>query len=137
MTSTDEVTLFGHLDPPKLKFTTRVGPPMNTAQLSLRCDCTPVGIHHYDRDSDTSPTDAVVRVIAVVTDTDPGDLAPLYESVDTEALNELFEHRSNAPYSGEQVLAFTVNGWNVFVRDDGQIRVCDPTGPDTPSPIFE
>ncbi|WP_436346736.1 HalOD1 output domain-containing protein [Natronorubrum sp. FCH18a] len=110
---------------------------MNQDQLSLQCDCTPVGVHHYDSDSDTSPAVAVIRAIAVVTDTKPGDLAPLYETIDTEALNELFEHHSNAPHSGEQVLAFTADGWNVFVRDDGQIRVCDPTGPDTPSPIFE
>lgn len=110
---------------------------MNQDQLSLQCDCTPVGVHHYDSDSDSSPSDAVIRAIAVVTDTEPENLAPLYETIDTEALNELFEHRSNAPHLEEQVLAFTVGNWNVFVRDDGQIRVCDPTGPDTPSPIFE
>ncbi|WP_339106020.1 HalOD1 output domain-containing protein [Haloterrigena salinisoli] len=110
---------------------------MNQDQLSLQCDCTPIGVHHFDRDSDMTPSDAVIRTIAVVTDTEPEELEPLYETIDTEALNKLFECHSNAPYSGEQVLAFTVDGWNVFVRDDGQIRVCDPTGPDTPSPIFE
>lgn len=110
---------------------------MVDGQLSLQCDCTPVGDVRYDRDGDRSPTEAVVMAIAALTNTEPTDVAPLYESIDVDALDRLFENRSAGRDPSETVLGFTVNGWNVFVRDDGRIRVCDPAGPDDPSPVFD
>jgi hypothetical protein len=35
------------------------------------------------------------------------------------------------------LLEFAVENWNVFVRDDGRIRVRDATEPTDPEPVFE
>lgn len=105
--------------------------------MALECNCTPVRDVEYDVSSDTSPSDAIVRAIAAVSDTEPTDLTPLYDTIDTEALNRLFDGRTRESDAGGKILSFAVSGWNVFVRDDGRIRVCDPSGPDDPSPIFD
>ena len=110
---------------------------MSNGQLSLQCDCSPVGDRQYDIDSSSNPADAVVGAIAAVTDTEPLELPPMYETIDPEALNLLFARRTDDPDAPEKVLSFSMNGWNVFVRDDGRIRICDPTGPDDPGPIFD
>ena len=78
-----------------------------------------------------------MTAVAAVSDTDPTDLPPLHGTVDTDALNRLFEEPAREPSGSRRVLCFSFAGWNVFVRDDGRIRVCDPTGPDDRSPIFE
>lgn len=80
---------------------------------------------------------AVVRAIADASDVNPTTITPLNEYIDTDALNRLFDESRGNDGSSGRVLSFTVNGWNVFVCDDGQIRVCDPTGPVNPSPIFD
>lgn len=65
------------------------------------------------------------------------DLPSLHDSIDPDAIDQLFERQSGDADSTGGILCFTVNGWNVFVRDDGRIRVCDPTGPADPSPVFD
>lgn len=109
---------------------------MEDDQLSMQCDCTPVADVRYDGAGHASPTEAVVRAVAAASDLEPTTLTPLNEYIDTDALDRMFDGagRNGAP-SG-RVLGFTVNGWNVFVRDDGWIRVCDPTGPADTTPIF-
>ena len=110
---------------------------MDLGQLSLRCDCTPVGDLWYDPERDTSPSAAVVEGLAAVSDVRPTALTPLYSSVDTDALDQLISASVERSGSDEQVVGFSVDDWNVFVRGDGRIRVCDPSGPAEPSPIFD
>jgi hypothetical protein len=88
-------------------------------------------------DGEQSPTAAVAEAIAKAVGTVSTDLPPLYDTIDSEALDQLFERRTETTESPGKVLCFAVNGLNVFVRDDGRIRVCDPAGPPTPSPVFE
>ena len=108
---------------------------MEREQLSLRCDCTPVAETRYGR-GEASPTDAVVTAIAAASDVDPTAFTPLHEFVDTDALERMFDRARDDGPAG-RILGFTVDGWNVFVCDDGRVRVCDPSGPSDPSPIFD
>ena len=110
---------------------------MERARLSLSCNCTPVEDAEYDPDGDLSPTGAVVRAIEAVSDSAPTELRPLHETIDADALDRLFDGRAGESNESGTVLCFSLEGWNVFVRDDGRIRVCDPTGPDDPSSIFD
>ena len=103
-------------------------------QLSLRCDCTPVVDLEFDVD-DTTPSEAVVDAVAAVSGTEPEDLPPLYDSIDPDALDQLFRRRTGDPGPSETVLSFALGDWNVFVSH-GRVRVCDPSGPDDPSPVF-
>lgn len=106
-------------------------------QLSLRCGCTPVADRQYDEARHPSPIEAVIDAVAAASGAAPRALPPLYESVDPDALDQLFRRTGAAAGTAETILSFTANGWNVFVRDDGRIRVCDPSGPERLTPVFD
>lgn len=109
---------------------------MGSDRSPLVCDCTPVVDVAFGSDGGRPPSEAVVDAIAAAADADPRDLPPLYGSVDPEALDHLCR-RQGTPGPSGTVVGFAVGDWNVFVRDDGRIRVCDPTGPPAPSPVFD
>jgi hypothetical protein len=84
----------------------------------------------YDIDPDESPSEAVVRAVAALTDARPLDLEPLYDAVDPDHLDGLFgragddtartEHSITFTYGGREI---TVTRETVFVRDtDGETR---------------
>jgi len=66
---------------------------------------------------DEAPSDAVVRSVAAATDRTVVDLDPLYETVDSDALDDLFERgasvRMSFRYGGCDV---TVTQLHVVVR---------------------
>ncbi|QLH84437.1 HalOD1 output domain-containing protein [Halosimplex pelagicum] len=68
---------------------------------------------------DDSPSHAVVRSVAAATGRTVVDLDPLYETVDTDALDELFEGSARARvsfrYAGCEV---TVTQLHIVVRPD-------------------
>ena len=70
---------------------------------------------------DRTPTNAIIDALANAANVDPLALPPLYDSIDTEALNQLFADYDGA--NAEALMSFSVDDWNVFVRRDGQIRV--------------
>lgn len=105
--------------------------------LSLECDCTPVWEAKYEPGGGTAPSEAVVDALAAAKDVDPLELKPLDRRIDVEALDRLFGRRNGDTESGTTVLSYTIDGWNLFVRDDGRVVVCDPDGPADPSPIFD
>jgi hypothetical protein len=75
-----------------------------------------------------SPSEQVVDAVAACADTDPLDLPPLYESIDTDALDALF--RSNG---GDCTVVFEYADYEVTV-DCGRepdIRVDERDGPST------
>lgn len=74
---------------------------------------------------DESVSQAVIRGISDVKGVPPCDLAPLYESVDPEPLDELLEH--SRPRSTDVAVEFTHEGCAVVVRSGGSIRITDPT----------
>lgn len=109
---------------------------MGTSGLTVYRESMPIADTEYDPESDDSLVPVIVEALAEATGKDPLELPPLYEHVDAEALNQLFAgHRKTV--AGDAVLSFTVEKWNVFVRADGRIRVCDATHRTDPEPVFE
>jgi hypothetical protein len=106
---------------------------MTTADRSIYRGCTPVIDAEYSETSNQPPSEVIVDAIATAAGVDPLELPPLYEFVDPDALNSLFRHDG----ATDALLSFTVDTWNVFVRGDGKIRVCDATRPTDPEPIFD
>lgn len=107
---------------------------MSDQSQSMNCECTPVYETCYEGENE--PLVAVVEALASVKDVEPLEMEPLYNTIDVDAVNRLFGDHDD---SSEPTLAlsFSVDGWNIFVRDDGLIRVCDPDMPDASAPAFE
>lgn len=72
--------------------------------------------------NDEVTSQAVVTAVAEETGTDPMDLEPLYNVVDSDALNTLF--RSHESVTGGSLLEvqFTYAGCDVRVTSDGSIE---------------
>lgn len=105
-------------------------------QLVVYRGCTPVVDAEYGVKSENSPIEAIVEALAEAVDVDSMDLPPLYDYVDPDALNTLFTRHGEAT-ADTTLLSFQVGAWNVFVRSDGRIRICDSTQPTEPEPVFE
>lgn len=101
--------------------------------LLSRCACTPVIETTYE-EGDASPSGTVVEAVAEAEDVEPMELDPLYEVIDLDAVDRLFEGRPGESDAPSTVLAFDVRDWYVFVCDDGSILVCEPKDvPERPS----
>lgn len=68
------------------------------------------------------PSMAVVEKIAALERTDPTELPPLYEAVDTEALDALVESATGSDATDLRV-EFTYHGHQVIVTTDGVVHV--------------
>ena len=77
----------------------------------------------------------MIDALAQATNKDPTALPPLYDAVDPDALDQLFEHRDDGS-GGGPTLGFVVEDWPVFVRGDGRILVCDASRTVPPTPVF-
>lgn len=96
--------------------------------------CEPIVDVEYEHESNRSPTEAVIEAVATADGADSMDLPVMYGSVDPDAIENLFRHdESGAP---ETFLRFRIGSWNVFLRSDGRIRVCDRSAPTDPEPVF-
>ena len=51
----------------------------------------------YERGSDETATESVVRAVSAVTDTSPIELDPLYDTVDPDVLNGTFDSPADTP----------------------------------------
>lgn len=69
---------------------------------------------------------AVIDAISAISGTDPTELPPLYERVDPDALNALFDSRNGHGDSDLQV-EFSYNGFEVTVQDGPRVTI-DPEG---------
>lgn len=96
---------------------------MTMGDLTVSCECAPFYDTEYEGSSERTPTRAVVDAVAEAAGVDGVDLSPLYDAIDPDGLDRLFDHSTG----DGTVLAFSIDGWNVFVRGDGRIRVCDAT----------
>lgn len=104
--------------------------------LTIYRGCTPVIDAEYGPGSDSSATQAVLWALADAIGVDPVELPPIGECVDLNALDALFNQDDRAT-DRDKILSFQVDTWNVFVRSDGRIRICDATKPTHPEPVFE
>jgi hypothetical protein len=82
--------------------------------------------------ADESVTETVVEAVAEQTGRDPFDLPPLYEAVDTDALNRLVGG-TRADRGSNLTVTFTVAGCRVRVTGTGEVRV-ERGREDFPSP---
>ena len=76
----------------------------------------------YQVAHDESVTDAILRGVADVEHCAPSDLPPLYDAVEPDALDALFEHGLPGE-SGTLLLTFTYSDSTVVVHGDGTLRV--------------
>ncbi|PGF16085.1 hypothetical protein CP556_08120 [Natrinema sp. CBA1119] len=74
----------------------------------------------YDQDA-TATSMAVVAAVSNVLDTDPLELDPLHNTIDTDALDDLVRCRdsSNEPVS----VSFTVEGHEITALSNGEITL--------------
>lgn len=105
-------------------------------QLAVSFECTQVGSANYNADSDRQPAEVIAEVVADAEGVDPTDLSPLYESIEPDALNRLFGQHGRQ-LNPEKAFCFTHEGWNVFVRGDGQIIVGDPDNLSKPTSLWK
>lgn len=76
----------------------------------------------YDIDGDESPSEAVVRVVAALTDTSPLELDPLYYAVDPDHLDGIFGRTTDGTVRAESSFTFAFNGCEVTLTHD-EVRV--------------
>lgn len=100
------------------------------------CECTPVVESRFREEDRQLPSTAIVEAVAAAEGVAPVDLEPLYNEIDLDMIDQLFEDDGD-PSTSPKLLQFSVAGWNVFVRGDGAIRVCDPDRPTTEASAFE
>jgi hypothetical protein len=91
--------------------------------------CQPVHETRYRFDDGVTPSEAVIEAVAAVEGVDPTALPPLYGSIDPDALDSLFDGPAE---KSPDVLGFGHAGWDVFVRADGAVTVCDTSTGDLP-----
>ena len=97
--------------------------------------CTPVVDAEYGVEDGPQPSVVITEAVAEAAGVAPEDLPRLHEFVDLDAVDALFEHGSG-PDGHKPIFRFTVETWEVFVRGDGRVRVCDMSQPTDPSPVF-
>ena len=74
--------------------------------------------------SSTPPSTAVIETVAIAVDREPTTLEPLYESLDSEALDTLVQPTSSASSDAETVtISFSFADQYVTVRSCGDVIV--------------
>lgn len=109
---------------------------METGELAVYRGCQPVVDARYDTGDTHRPSTVIINAVSEAAEIDPMDLPPLHKVVDLDAVDALFA-RNGGHDTPEALLSFQIETWNVFVRADGRIRVCDATQPTEPTPVFE
>lgn len=105
---------------------------MTKADMRVCCQCPPLYESEYRPEGDRPPVSVVLEAISHVTENDELDLPPLYDVIDTEGINRIFHHADD-----QTVLSFSYDDFNVFLRGDGRIRVCDAADKVDVAPVFE
>lgn len=73
--------------------------------------------------SESSPTEAVIETVAVVTDQEPTDLPHLHAHIDPGALNAILEPGRGTVEDGEVSVTFPYGNTGVTVSSDGEVVV--------------
>lgn len=94
----------------------------NTTSTTFGSDATTYRIRH-DWESDEHISATVVRAVANVTNTPPTELDPLYESIDVDALDQLFDGPNGDSWQDTSWVSFRYHDCTVEVYATGTIRV--------------
>lgn len=82
---------------------------------------------HHDWRSDDEVSTVVVMAVAEIMDVDVVDIPPLYESINPDALNELYQPTFDGKLrKGGGSTTVTVNDCTVTVYWDGEITIEPP-----------
>lgn len=68
-------------------------------------------------------SETVIRTVADVTDVDPFEIAPLYDIIDPDALDRLFQPTPSASRDVDSRVCFTMAGCQVTVTDNRVVTV--------------
>lgn len=77
----------------------------------------------HDWESDERLTTTVVHAVAIVTNTPPTEFDPLFESINPDALNHLFNRRGGDAQQDTSWVSFRYNGCTVQVSVTGTIEI--------------
>jgi hypothetical protein len=81
-----------------------------------------------EHDDPEAVSHAVVDAVASARDTDPLELSPLYDTVDPDALNRLFDDDHAATSSAPACVQFRMAECDVVVHRDGTVEATvDPS----------
>jgi len=69
------------------------------------------------------PSAAIVDAIAELTGREPGELIPLYESVDADALDALVRSTLSAEHRGDTQVSFRYHGYDITVQSYGVVTL--------------
>lgn len=105
------------------------------SQFTVYRSCSPVVDSWYEPGADQTVGDVIIEALAEAESVDGSEIEPIYGSIDLDALSNLVENCGETDRN--TIVSFTHGNWNVFVRADGRIRVCDNTQPTDPEPVFE
>ncbi|SDK22188.1 HalOD1 output domain-containing protein [Natronorubrum texcoconense] len=81
----------------------------------------PTSVHHDFSGSQTASL-AVIETVAAVSRMDPIELPPLYDVINPDALNTLFEPHERRTDS-ELRIEFSYNGFDIVVREGPEVVV--------------
>lgn len=85
---------------------------METSTLSSRYDW-----------GEITPSNAVIEVVAAVTDQQPSELPALYEAIEPDALDLICSNGTNGRSGGGIRVTFPYAGHEVTVGSDGEVAV--------------
>lgn len=71
----------------------------------------------------TPPTHAVVESVAQRAGVDETELPPLYDAIDPDALDAIFDHRGDWPSDAGPRVIFSYAGFEVTVEHDGWLTI--------------
>ncbi|WP_226010826.1 HalOD1 output domain-containing protein [Halomicrobium salinisoli] len=97
--------------------------------------CAPAYETEYEADSDQSLAVTISEALATVEGTEPWEIDPLYDVIDFDAVERLFQ--GDGETQRAMTLTFGVGEWNVHVHGDGTIEVFEAVRPADPSPTVE
>ena len=73
--------------------------------------------------TDVDPSTAVVDVLAAIRGSEPATLESLYDSIDPDALDQLFETHDAATRASDFTVQFTHAGHEIALGSDGAVEV--------------
>lgn len=104
--------------------------------MTVYCDSPVVVETEYREFLNESPAELIIYSVAKAEGVDPLDLRPLFDVIDPETINSIFD-RPERPRINEVALHFHFENSFVFVHSDGTIKICDATQTVDPFEVFE
>lgn len=93
--------------------------------------CAPAYETEYEAGTDQSLAVTISEALATVEGTEPWEIDPLYDVIDFDAVERLFQREDET--AGPMTLTFGVDEWNVHVHGDGSIEVYEAVRSSDPS----